>query len=70
MLNRLLGTHCAPSINRRGVGDVRESLADITLARTLLGYEPAVDFEQGLRRSIDYYRAGCVVNTVATEAVE
>ena len=38
------------------VGDVRESLADITLARRLLGYEPQVDFEEGLRRSIDYYR--------------
>ena len=37
-------------------GDVRESQADITLARTLLGYEPQVDFEDGLRRSIDYYR--------------
>jgi UDP-glucose 4-epimerase len=35
---------------------VRESLADITLARTLLGYEPQVEFEDGLRRSIDYYR--------------
>ena len=39
------------------LGDVRESLADITLARKLLGYEPAVDFEEGLRRSIDYYRS-------------
>ena len=37
-------------------GDVRESQADITLARKLLGYEPQVDFEEGLRRSIDYYR--------------
>jgi hypothetical protein len=27
------------------------------LARTLLGYEPAVDFPQGLRLSIDYYRS-------------
>jgi UDP-glucose 4-epimerase len=38
------------------VGDVRESLADITLARKLLNYEPPVGFEEGLRRSIDYYR--------------
>jgi len=39
------------------VGDVRESLADITQARKWLGYEPAVDFDEGLRRSIDYYRS-------------
>jgi UDP-glucose 4-epimerase len=38
------------------VGDVRESLADITLARKLLAYEPQIGFEEGLRRSIDYYR--------------
>lgn len=37
-------------------GDVRESLADITLAREKLGYEPVVDFREGLSRSIDYYR--------------
>jgi UDP-glucose 4-epimerase len=38
------------------VGDVRESLADVTQARQLLGYEPQVDFKEGLRRSIEYYR--------------
>ncbi|MFO0817922.1 MAG: SDR family oxidoreductase [Pirellulales bacterium] len=39
------------------VGDVRDSLADITQARKLLGYEPVVDFLEGLRRSVDYYRS-------------
>jgi UDP-N-acetylglucosamine/UDP-N-acetyl-alpha-D-glucosaminouronate 4-epimerase len=38
-------------------GDIRDSQADITQARTLLGYEPQVDFEQGLRRTFDWYRA-------------
>ena len=33
--------------------DVRHSWADVTAARTLLGYEPAVGFEEGLRRTID-----------------
>ncbi len=56
-LNRLLGTRLVPEHQPPRRGDVRESLADITLARTLLGYEPTVDFEQGLRQSIDYYRA-------------
>jgi nucleoside-diphosphate-sugar epimerase len=39
-------------------GDVRDSLADITRARTLLGYEPSVSFEAGLRKTIDWYRTG------------
>jgi UDP-glucose 4-epimerase len=55
-LNELLGTNVQPKFEPARAGDVRESLADITLARALLGYEPQVEFEEGLRRSIDYYR--------------
>jgi UDP-glucose 4-epimerase len=40
------------------VGDVRDSLADISLARKILKYEPIVGIEEGLRRTIEYYRAG------------
>jgi UDP-glucose 4-epimerase len=56
LLNRLLGTQVQPKHEDPRPGDVRESLADITLARNLLGYDPKIDFEEGLRRSIDYYR--------------
>jgi len=56
-INRVLGTDLQPSHAEPRVGDVRESLADITQARQLLAYEPTVHFEDGLRRSIDYYRA-------------
>jgi UDP-glucose 4-epimerase len=56
ILNRLLGLKVSPRFAPPRAGDVRESQADITLARKLLGYEPIVDFETGLRRSIDYYR--------------
>jgi nucleoside-diphosphate-sugar epimerase len=37
-------------------GDIRDSLADISLARELLGYEPQVDFREGLRRTVEWYR--------------
>jgi len=37
-------------------GDVRDSQADITKARTLLGYEPTVAFDEGLRRTLEWYR--------------
>lgn len=37
-------------------GDVRDSLADLTLARELLGYEPTVDLEDGLRRTFAWWK--------------
>jgi UDP-glucose 4-epimerase len=37
-------------------GDIRDSLADIRLADELLGYKPIVDFREGLRRTVDWYR--------------
>jgi len=55
VLDRLLGTDIQPTHAEPRPGDVRESLADVTRARNLLGYEPLVDFEEGLRRSIAYY---------------
>lgn len=55
-LNRLLGTNVEPRHEPPRTGDVRDSLADITQTRLHLGYEPAVDLEQGLRLSVDYYR--------------
>jgi nucleoside-diphosphate-sugar epimerase len=38
------------------VGDVRHSLADITLARKFLGYESKVDLREGLQRTIDWWK--------------
>jgi UDP-glucose 4-epimerase len=37
-------------------GDICHSLADIRLARKLLGYRPIVDFETGLKRTVEWYR--------------
>jgi nucleoside-diphosphate-sugar epimerase len=38
------------------VGDVRHSLADISMARELLGYESRVDLRQGLQRTLDWWK--------------
>jgi UDP-N-acetylglucosamine/UDP-N-acetyl-alpha-D-glucosaminouronate 4-epimerase len=38
-------------------GDIRDSQADITQARELLGYDPQVDFEEGIRRTFEWYRS-------------
>jgi UDP-glucose 4-epimerase len=37
-------------------GDIKHSLADISKAAAGLGYKPKVDFEEGLRRTVDWYR--------------
>jgi len=57
VLNKLLELDVKPIHEPPRAGDVRDSLADISLARRLLGYEPRVGFEEGLRRSIAYYRS-------------
>jgi nucleoside-diphosphate-sugar epimerase len=38
-------------------GDIKHSLADITLAQKHLGYKPLVTFEEGLRRTVEWYRS-------------
>jgi nucleoside-diphosphate-sugar epimerase len=56
-LKRITGkTDVEAEYRETRVGDVRHSLADITRARELLGYEPQVDLEEGLRRTLDWWR--------------
>lgn len=55
-INRVLGTKLEPIFESPRAGDVRDSLADISLARKVLDYKPVVDFDEGLRRSIEFYR--------------
>jgi len=38
-------------------GDIRDSQADISLARKILGYTPCVLFEEGLKRTWDWYKS-------------
>ncbi|MFN8548359.1 MAG: hypothetical protein U0527_10480 [Candidatus Eisenbacteria bacterium] len=54
-LNRIHGTKVEPIFEPTRVGDVRDSQASIEAARALLGYSPAVDLEQGLRRTLDWF---------------
>ncbi len=57
LLQKLLGTNISPKFEPPRQGDVRESLADVSLARQFLGYDPLVSFEDGIRQSLDYYKA-------------
>lgn len=56
-LNAILGSDLAPIHAAERPGDILHSRADITKARELLGFEPRVDFAEGLRRTVDWYRA-------------
>lgn len=55
-INQLLGKQVKAKYVDTRPGDVKHSLADISLAKRLIGYEPLVDFEEGLRRAIDWYK--------------
>ncbi len=57
ILKDLTGFRGSPAYAPPRAGDIRDSLADIGRARELLGYEPQVDFREGLRRTVEWYRA-------------
>jgi UDP-glucose 4-epimerase len=56
-LNRILGTSLEAEFDDWRKGDVMHSLADIDKARTLLGYDPPVSFEEGLERTVAWLRS-------------
>lgn len=59
MYNQLceaLGVKVEPNFGPPRKGDVRDSNADISKARKLLGYDPSYDFEKGITLAIDWYR--------------
>lgn len=53
----IVGSAVEPMHVEARAGDVRDSQADITRAREVLGYEPLVSFEEGLHRTIEWYRS-------------
>jgi UDP-glucose 4-epimerase len=56
-MNRVAGTDLEALYHEPRAGDVRDSQADITKARTLLGYTPGVGLEEGLKRTLEWCRA-------------
>lgn len=55
-INKALDKDIAPIHVSERAGDIKHSRADIDKARVLLHYEPVVDFDTGLARTIDWYR--------------
>jgi nucleoside-diphosphate-sugar epimerase len=56
-MRELVGVDVHPTYEDPRPGDVTDSQADIRKARDLLGYQPTVPFEEGLRRTLAWYRA-------------
>ena len=52
-----LGKKVEPNFGPDRLGDVRDSNADISKARKLLGYDPEYDFKTGINLAIDWYKA-------------
>ena len=57
LLKELLKVDLEPEYAPPRPGDVKDSLADVSLARKLIGYEPKLYFAEGLRQAIDWYKA-------------
>ena len=55
-MRKLVGATVQPAYGESRRGDVRDSQADITKAREILGYTPVVAFEDGLKTTVDWYR--------------
>jgi UDP-glucose 4-epimerase len=56
-LNECLGTHVDAIHSESRIGDIRDSQADISRAQALLGYQPRVSLEDGLRLTLDWFRS-------------
>lgn len=56
LLCELTGYRGKPAYAEPRSGDIRSSLADIRLASELLGYQAKIDFREGLRRTVEWYR--------------
>ncbi len=55
-INKITGKDISPIYAEPRAGDIKHSQADITRAKEHLGYEPVVSFEEGLARTIEWYR--------------
>ena len=63
-MNRIVGTSLTAIYEDERIGDVKDSQADISKAKALLGYTPLVDLEEGLRHTL----AWCAGESAAAAA--
>jgi len=56
LINDYLGKEVKPKYVPQRKGDVKHSIADIAMAKKVIGFEPVIDFHAGLKKAIDWYR--------------
>lgn len=57
LLRKYSGKHLQAQYETAREGDIRDSQADISQAKEFLGYDPQMGFEEGLQRTLDWYRS-------------
>lgn len=55
-INKLAGISCEPVYAEPRPGDIKHSFADISKARKALGFDPAVSFRQGLKKTVAWFK--------------
>ncbi len=56
LLNKILNKNIKPKFLPKRAGDVLKTSADISLIRRVLRYQPKIGFEEGLKRTVDYFK--------------
>jgi nucleoside-diphosphate-sugar epimerase len=69
ILRELTGYRGDPVYMPARTGDIRDSQADISRAMELLGYAPVMDFREGLRKTVEWYRESAIVNRSSMRGV-
>jgi UDP-glucose 4-epimerase len=69
IIAKLTGFVGQPKFAPPRAGDIRDSLADISAARQAFGYRPLVGFEEGLRRTVDWYRQMAEADAQTVDAI-
>ena len=68
LLRQATGYRGEVRYGRERGGDVKHSLADISLAKEHLGYEPLVDFAQGIERTVAWYKTTAQSQSACTRS--
>ena len=55
-VNKILGKNILPEFGPIRAGDAKHTLADISRAKKLIGFEPEIGFEEGLKKTIEYFK--------------
>jgi UDP-N-acetylglucosamine 4-epimerase len=61
-LQKFINTNIQPTYKTERPGDIRNSLADITKAKTILNYQPTIKVEDGIKQTLDWFKKNKMPN--------